>query len=72
MSTQPVDNLEQQAEEQRLQMHATAEELKEKISEAKEKLDVARNLRGHLLAVSIGMGAAVLLLSTVIARKFKR
>ena len=45
MSTQPVDRLELRAVEQRRQIHATAEELKGKISEAKQKLDVTRNLR---------------------------
>ena len=72
MSTQPVDNLEQQATEQRQQIHATAAELKRKISEAKEKLNVTRNLREHLFAVCVGIGAAALLVSTIVASRFKR
>jgi hypothetical protein len=71
MSTQPVENLELRAVEQRQQLHATAEELKGKISEAKEKLDVTRNLRGHLFAVAVAIGAASLLIGTLIARRFK-
>ena len=72
MSTQPVENLEHRATEQRLQIQATAEELKGKISEAREKLDVTRNLGEHLFAVSVAIGAVGLLLGTLIARRFKR
>ena len=76
MSTQPVENLEHKALEQRQQIHATAEELKgkisSKISEAKQKLDVTRNLRDHLFAVAVAIGAASLLIGTIIARRFKR
>ena len=76
MSTQPVENLEHKALEQRQQIHATAEELKDKISskisEAKQKLDVTRNLRDHLFAVAVAIGAASLLIGTIIARRFKR
>ncbi len=76
MSTQPVENLEHKALEQRRQIHATAEELKgkisDKITEAKQKFDITRKLRDHLFAVAIGVGAASLLIGTVIARRFKR
>jgi len=46
--------------------------LKGKISEAREKLDVTRNLGEHLFAVSVAIGAVGLLLGTLIARRFKR
>jgi hypothetical protein len=76
MSTQPVDNLERRAIQQRRQIHATAEELKGtisgKISEAKERLDVTRNLREHLFAVAVAVGIASLLIGTIIARRFNR
>jgi|1185.fasta_scaffold1491207_2 hypothetical protein len=72
MSAQPVENLELRALEQRRQIHETAVELKGKISAAKEKLDVTRNLREHLFAVAMGIGVASLLLGTIIARKYKR
>ena len=72
MSTQPVEKLELRAMEQRRKIHATAEELKGKISEATEKLDVTRNLRKHLFAVAVAIGAANLLLGTMIARRFTR
>ena len=72
MSTQPVENLELRAVEQRRQIHATAEELKGKISEAKQKLQFTKNLRQHLFAVAVGMGAASLLIGTLIARRFKQ
>lgn len=72
MSTQPVDHLEHQAAEQRMQIHATAEELKGKLSEAKEKLNISRNLREHLFAVCVAIGAAGLLIGTIVARRFRR
>ncbi len=76
MSTQPVENLELRAVEQRRQIHARAEELKGKISgkisEAKERLDVTRNLRDHLFAVAMTVGVVSLLIGTMIARRFER
>jgi hypothetical protein len=76
MSTQPVENLEHRAEQQRERLHSTAEELKDKIngkiSEAREKLNISRNLRDHLFAVCVAIGAAGLLIGTIIARRFKR
>ncbi len=72
MSTQPVDNLELRAMEQRRQLHATAEELKGKISAAREKLDVSRRVRQHLFAVAIAVGALGLVVGTIIARRLDR
>lgn len=72
MSTQPVENLEHRATEQRLQIQATAQELKGKISEARERLDIRRNFREHLFAVCVAIGAMGLLIGTVIARRFKQ
>jgi hypothetical protein len=72
MSTQPVDVLELRALEQRRQIHATATELKGKISAAKEKLDVVANLRHHLFAIAMGLGVVSLLVGTMIARRFSR
>lgn len=71
MSTQPVDNLQHRAEEQRRQIHESAEELKSKIYEAKDKLDVRKNVNEHLFAVALAIGVAGLLIGTFIARKFK-
>lgn len=72
MSAQAVENLEHRAEEQRRQIHVTADELREKISEAKQKLDLRKNIREHLFAVSLAIGAAALLIGTAIARRFRR
>ena len=72
MSTQPVENLENRAEEQRRQIHATAEELRDKISLAKEKFDVGKNIQQHLFAICITAGSVALLVGTAIARKFKK
>jgi len=72
MSTQPVEHLELRALEQRRQLHAAAQELKGKISAAREKLDISKNLRQHLFAVAIAVGVVSLLAGTMIARRFER
>lgn len=68
----PIEQLELRAVEERLEIQARADELKEKISEAKEKLDPARQLREHRLAVAMGVGAASLLIGSLIAHRFER
>jgi hypothetical protein len=45
MSVQPVDDLALKAIEQRHQLHERAEELKGKIQDTREKLDIRRNAR---------------------------
>ena len=72
MSTQPVEKLELRAVEQRRQIHATAAAFTGKTSEAKPTHDVTRNLRGHLFALAMGIGAVSLLFSAMIARRFDR
>jgi hypothetical protein len=72
MSTQPVYNLELRAVEQRRQIHVIAQELKGKISQAKQRLDVTRNLREHLFAVAMAFGVVTLVVGTLIARRFKQ
>jgi len=71
MSSQAIEYLEHRAAEQRRQIHATAEELREKISEARERLDIRKKLREHLFAVCVAVGAAAMLIGTVIARRFR-
>ena len=68
MSTQPVDNLEHKAEEQRRLIHATAEELRGKITNAKDKLKFSKNIGKYLFAVALAIGATGLLIGTFIAR----
>ena len=72
MSTQPVYNLELRAVEQRRQIHVIAQELKGKISEARQRLNVTRNLREHLFAVAVAVGVVSLLVGTLIARRFNQ
>ena len=68
----PIEQLELKALEERREIHARAEERKEKISEAKEKLDPVRQLREHRFAAAIGFGAVSLLIGSIIARRFGR
>lgn len=72
MSAVPIEQLELRAMEERREIHATAEELKGKIAETKEKLNVVRRVRQHPLAVAIAIGAASLLIGTFIVRRLKR
>ena len=76
MSALPVDVLELRALEQRNQIHWTAEELKGRISEAKdrleERLDVSKMVREHLFGVAMAIGAATLVIGATIARRFER
>lgn len=74
MSAQPVEQLELRALEQRRQIHVTAEELKGKLTAAREKLNIRRNLREHMFAVAlaVAVGAGGLLLVSLIVRKLKR
>ncbi len=72
MSAQPVEQLELRALEQRRQIHASAEELKLKITAAKERLDPTRKLREHRFAAAMVIGGVVLVIGAVIARRFKR
>jgi len=53
MSTLPVESLELRALEQRNRLHNTASELRTKVSDAREKLDVSKNAREHLIGASV-------------------
>jgi len=68
MSTQPVDNLEHRAEEQRRLIHASAAELRGKITDAKDRLEISKNIGKYLFAVALAIGATGLLIGTFIAR----
>lgn len=76
MSARPVDALELRALEQRNQIHWTAQELKGRISEAKERLeerlDVIKVVREHLFGVAMAIGAVTLVIGATIARRFER
>ena len=53
MSTSRVDNLELRALEERNRLHRTAQELKAKVATTRDQLDLRRNVRQHLLGVSV-------------------
>ncbi|PYX32456.1 MAG: hypothetical protein DMG80_07965 [Acidobacteria bacterium] len=61
MNTLPIESLELQALEQRNRLHKTTDELKTKIAAAREKLDVSRNAREHLIKASIVLSLVGLL-----------
>jgi len=53
MNTQPVENLELRAIEQRNELHQTTAELKEKLATARQKLDLSAHLRQHFVPASV-------------------
>lgn len=53
MNSQPAENLELQALEQRSQLHKRADELRTKIETEKEKLSPAHQVRKHFVVASI-------------------
>jgi hypothetical protein len=55
MKTLPVERLELRALEQRARLHKTADELKTKISATREKFDISRNAREHLIGASVAV-----------------
>jgi hypothetical protein len=62
MSTKPVEDLQLRAMEQRNQLHQTVLELKNKVSETRERFDIKRNIREHFgTAAAIGATVSFLL-----------
>jgi hypothetical protein len=76
MNTQPVEKLEARALEQRNQLHRTAMELKSeveaKIAATREKLNISRNAREHMLGASLVLGLLALLSGYSFAGMFTR
>jgi hypothetical protein len=73
MSADPqVENLEMRAVEQRNQLRQTVTELKQKVSDVREKLDVKRNVRRHIVATSVTAAGVLVLFSTALARALRR
>lgn len=72
MSVQPVDDLALKAIEQRHQLHERAEELKEKIQDTREKLDIKRNARQRFGTAAIVVAAVGLFSGFATAGMFTR
>ena len=72
MSTEPIDGLELRAVEQRNRLHADTEDLKQKISEAREKVSLARNVREHIGRTAILFAALAFLSGYRLAGMFTR
>lgn len=53
MNATSVENLELRALEQRNRLHKTANELKTKITAARAKMQLSRNVREHLIGASV-------------------
>jgi hypothetical protein len=72
MSANPVDRLEIQALQQRIDVHETLGELKGKVVEVRSRLDPNTNAREHLLAASLIVSSIGLLAGYVFAGMFTR
>jgi hypothetical protein len=73
MSANPqVQNLELQAMEQRNQLHQSVAELKQKVSEVREKLDIKKRVGRHVTATSLVAAGILVVLSIALARSFDR
>ncbi len=72
MSTQPVEDLQLRALEQRNQIHQTVLELKHKVSETRERLDVKRNVREHFVGVSVAAASISLVLGYAVTHMFTK
>jgi len=70
MSTTRVENLELRALEQRNRLHKTAGELKTKVTAARAKLQMSRNVRQHLFGVSVFVSLVGFLLGYGLAGMF--
>ena len=73
MSTNPqVQNLELRAMEQRNQLHQSVTELKQKVSDVREKLDIKKNVQRHILATALTLSAVLVVATIPLARSFQR
>lgn len=73
MSTNPqVQNLELRAMEQRNQLHQTVTELKQKVSDVREKFDIKRNVQRHMMATALTLAAVLVIATIPVARSFDR
>ena len=73
MSTNPqVQNLELRAMEQRNQLHQRVTELKQKVSDVREKLDIKKKVGRHIPATSLIAAGVFIVFSIPLARSFDR
>ncbi len=62
MSTQPIEDLERRALEERRELHERATELKTKVQDVRQNLDPTRNARRHFGAAAAILAGVGLLL----------
>jgi len=73
MSANPqVHNLELRAMEQRNELHQSVTELRQKVSDVREKFDIKKNVERHKLAAALVAAALVVLSGTLVGRSFDR
>ena len=73
MSTNPqVQNLELRAMEQRNQLHQSVTELKQKVYDVREKLDIKKKVGRHVTAASLIATGVLVVFSIPLARSFDR
>jgi len=72
MSETPVETLELKAMQERSRLHQSVEELKAHYTAAREKLDVKKNARQHLLGATVAVSVFGLVTGYAFAGIFTR
>lgn len=58
--------------EQRNELHQSVSELRQKVTDVREKFDIKRNFRHHLMATVLTAAAVLMITSITVARSFDR
>ena len=58
--------------EQRNELHQSVSELRQKVTDVREKFDIKHNVQQHMLATVLTAAAVLVLTSITVARSFDR
>lgn len=72
MTNPHVHNLELRAMEQRNELHQSVTELRQKLSDVREKFDIKKNVERHKLAAGLVAAALIVLSGALAGRSFDR
>ena len=72
MSTQPIENLELEALEQRNRLHKSADELRAKVEAVRENLRLSKKAREHFVSAAVSVSVIGLGLGYGFAGLFTR
>ncbi len=58
--------------QQRNELHQSVSELRQKVTDVREKFDIKKNVRYHMMATVLTAAAVLVLTSITVARSFDR